>query len=505
MSIRERFLKKFLSQTQSLYKTFTYLFLASVCAILAISFPPFWFLAPIALGLFFVDIWTARSLKDALVHGFVFGFTSGGAGIWWFWDTLPLDWMGLASAFNGWYLTFACWTSVSFVFALAVVPAAWLLWSLRDHQLRALATIPIWVCAEILRMWNFSILTYADRSLLGPHFSSASLGYPLAENHHLLQLAAGGGINFLNAVVALIGTVVALFILRDKRSSLSFKILIAALVLLLLIPFMGGSSDRTGESFDAVLISTHIPVGTRDKPDGKMYLSLLEDASKKYPSASLFVLPEETRLQGIFDSTEQHTANLAPIFGKKDVRIVSSRHKPVGRGYQASLIYENGTGETLGSYPKMFLMPAGEYMPYFLTAAFSLLPDSSVDKWMSSLPKNNEARQIGMASHPFKGHVLGGLICSDFLSPHLYRKLVVEQDVDLLINIANPAWFHNSRLLHDKTIQISKVHAVQNRAYFLQSSNGAPAFAINDSGRIIAETDWGTSGMLLVHVPGQGI
>jgi len=96
---------------------------------------------------------------------------------------------------------------------------------------------------------------------------------------------------------------------------------------------------------------------------------------------------------------------------------------------------------------------------------------------------------------------IAGLLCSDIVSPYLYRKFVQEQKPDLLINLANHFWFHGSRTLHSKTLQMARVHAVQNRLPMIVANNVAPSFALDPAGRVIAQSSWGARGVLYVELP----
>ena len=478
---------------------------AGVLATGAISYPSAWFLAPFSVGLFFYVLWQARSLTGAAFYSFIYGGITGGAGIWWFWDTLPLDWLNLSHGPNEWYFVFASWAPVTFAFALATAFFALPIWLLRHSPYKALAAALVWVLVEESRMWSFSLLTFAERSLYGPHFSAPSLGYALAENSYLLQIAQGGGIYFLNFTVALMGALLATLLWWCTHQRHSLRMLewapFAVLAIILLSPLIHTKVAPRGESIDAVLVATYIPVGWADVPPTE-YQRLITKVVETYPKAMLIVLPEEKRLEPTFPSADEKHAFLQSVFNNRDVLIVSGIHEPgVDRGYDATLTYETGKSEVLGSYTKRFLMPGGEYMPTIMGFGFSLRPDSGLGKYVNSLPQKIRPRG-DLPAASFKGHQVGGLICSDFLSPHLYRELAIKQQADILINIANPAWFHGSRILFDKTVAVAKVHAVQNRAYYLQSTNGGPAFAINPEGVIIGMTDWNAEGIIQVHVQG---
>lgn len=456
--------------------------------------------APVALALFFYDLWRAPSFGGALWRSFVFGLITGAAGIWWFWDTLPLNWLGLTHGSNEWYFVFASWGPVSLAFAVASTLITPLIWLLRTSPYRALATALIWVMVEEARMWSFSLLTFADRSFYGPHFSAPSLGYAFAENPYLLQLAHGGGIYFLNFALALLAAVAITLPLLIAKRGKALEVVPAVLLLLMFVtPLFIKPATPTEKQTEVVLVSTDLPVGPANVP-ADAYQTMIATAARTYPAASVYVLPEEKRLEPNFVTTAHKQAFLYSVFGDRDVRIISGIHLPGrDRGYDAALTYETGTGAVLGTYVKRFLMPGGEYMPTLMTMVFSLRPDSGISYYMRSIPERRSARGE-LPVMTYDGHVFGGLICSDFLSPHLYRELHTRGGATVLVNIANPAWFHHSRILFDKTVAIAKVHAVQNNAYYLQSTNGAPAFAVDPRGVVIGMTDWGATSMLSVTI-----
>lgn len=474
---------------------------ASVAAVLGITYAACWVLAPIGLMLFFYDLWTARSWKGAFWRGFVFGLATGGAGIWWFWDTLPLDWLGLAGSHNGWPFVLLSWGPVTIMFACVTAVMAIPLWKVRSLPYASLAAALLWAITEEARMWGFSILTYADRGLLGPHFSATSIGYPLAENPYLLQLAEGGGVFFLNGVTALIALVGVAALRRTGDRALHTDRIGAsfALILILLVPLVSGYQARAYEPLVTALIATDIPVGTVGGEN--RFKEVLERAVAEVPDADLIVLPEEFRLNPPFTSADEKQAYFSGLFEGRDVLVVSGKHVPAHKspGFDITLLFDDETGATRGTYVKRFLMPGGEYMPHAMLAVFKLAPDSGLSRYLNSIPQIAPER-TELVAVPLGERVVGGLVCSDFLSPQLNRELAVRHGANVLVNSANPAWFHYSPSLYTKTLQVSKVHAVQNRAYYLQASNGAPAFAINPKGELVAESSWRQTSVTRVEI-----
>lgn len=474
--------------------------LACVGVVYAISFPQWWFLAPFSLGLFIYDLNTSRSWSSAVLRSFVFGLASGGAGIWWFWDTLPLDWLGLARLGNQWYFVFASWGPVACMFATITALFGFILWKTRSLPYAPLVAAGIWTIMEQARMWGFFILTYAPRALAGPHFSSTSIGYTLVENPYLLQIAQGGGVIFLNFTVALFAAILAYAAWYRVTDTFArkFTVVISSFVLVTILcyPLVQGSNIRAETPITAALVTSNLP--TREVLGvTSLYVNSLEKVAESVPEADLIVLPEEMRMDPPFKSTEEKIALFSKLFKGREVVVISDTHVPTRAGFNLMLTYEDAHANVLNSYNKRFLMPGGEYMPTMMLAGFSLLPDSGLTKYLDRIP-SEPAPYSDLTTAPLKGHTVGGLICSDFLSPVMYRELAQKHGADILVNSANPAWFHGSKILFDKTVQISKVHAVQSRAYYVQASNGSPSFAIDPQGRVIAMSDWGFVGVLPV-------
>lgn len=470
--------------------------LAGAFAGFAIVVPVLWFLAPVALALFFADLVRARTLKGAFLRGLVFSLMGAGAGIGWFWETLPLGWMGVEPS-KQWYYVFACWGAVTIVMGIAGALVSLLIWRLRRIPLFPLAAAALWVAAEEAKMWAFALLTYEERSLMGAHFSATSLGYPVSEQHYLLQLAAVGGLAALTFFCALLGAALA-EPWRDARAKrLSLGASAAALVALLATPVILPAPEQSGEPLVVALYTTDLAFEDPRGDGTAAYLSALADIGAKVPDADVAVLPEDFRLEPSFPSMEARAEAAREALGR-DALIVGADHRLGADTFTLELSFLTTGGELLGAYSKMFLMPGGEYLPYYLQFAFSLVPDQGLGSYAGTL-KHRELPGEAVSVVPYRGWTIAGFVCSDFLSPVLHAD-AARLGADLFITSANPVWFHHSRVLQDKMEQMGKVHAVAHRAYYLMASNGAPSFAIDPEGRIVAETPWGFVGPLRVEV-----
>lgn len=480
------------------------LLVASTLASSGLVFPVVWYVAPIGLGLFFYVLLEARSWKRACVYGLMFGSIAGGSAISWFWDTLPLTWLKLASPSYAWWLVAISWGSVALVFGVVTACFAPVFRrALTIPYLNVIANALLFAVYEEARMWAFSLWTYAPRSLLGAHFSPAAFGYPLTENTFLLQVAEGGGLWYLNILVALGAGVIALGIrFFYKKIELPQLSLGAALILIILIyPLFSPYRENTPhDSVRLALVVSDIPIN-HPPNDPAAYLTLLKRIASSTPSVDIIALPEEDQLESAFPDEQTKKAEMQKIFGDRKVLIMGPRHtKAADEGNNVGLVFESEDGTVLARYAKRFMMPNGEYIPYTGYLAFSLRKDQGLDRYYTYVP-DAKATSTPLAVVDFKSYRIGGLICSDILSPQLYRELGRDYGANVLVNIANHSWFHHSEILKNKLLQIAKVHAVQNRAYFFQAANGAPSYAIDPRGNIIGISPVRAKGVLFVDIP----
>lgn len=476
------------------------LIVASILGSLGIMFGSWWFLTPLSLALFFATIESIRSTRTVLLYGFLFGYATGGAGIAWFWNTLPLSWLGLENANYAWWLVFISWAAVTAIFALVTA-----VWSplfkkvLQVPYIGALLVAIVFALHEEARMWAFSILTYAPRGLLGPHFSPISFGYPLAENPYLLQLARDGGVAYLNTLVALIGSTLVLLAHRVKEKKYTYATVLSSIVLIsiLALPLTYTKKEYKGEVINLALVTTNVPINIGPNSNEE-YLALLTRLASSTPALDVIILPEEDRMESAFTSEKERKDTLHALFPKRKVLIIGPRHTPAPEGGRnIAVVYENEQGEEVGRYAKRFLMPGGEYMPYMMTGVFSVRNDTGLHSYYKEIP-DAPVPPTPLTSILFKGERFGTLICSDILSPVLYRELATKGGASILVNVANASWFHHSSLLEEKTLQIAKVHAVQNQTYFFQAANGTPSFSVAPDGTVFGYTPKKSTGVLYV-------
>jgi len=401
------------------------------------------------------------------------------------------------------------WVYVSVSLGLPVAFFAMLMRAFRGSPCFPSACAVLWPVVEIGRMWSFAIATWAPQSLLGPHFSPAAFGYAFAEQPFLLQLAHPWGLDALNFTIALVAGLLAVIpdLAREPRIRRAFAV--QSLCLLALLASTGFVAKRDvfqpPAKLRVAIVSENL-AEVRDQTSHAATADLLARAAAVRPPVDVVVMPEEIGLASIFLSKGQAEVFYRTHFATRDVLVMNTRNdfftgeeSGPSREYK-KLVYEGTTAGEIGRYAKYMLMPLGEYVPWAAKTVFSLLRDEDLKQHLAGVSTMPAPRQP-LEAVKFRGWRIGGLLCSDLLSPHLYRELAVRGKADVLVNLSNPFWFHGSRLLHWKTLQMAKVHAVQNRLPFILANNMAPSFALDSSGRVLAESAWGKRDVLVLELP----
>ena len=150
--------------------------------------------------LFFVE--HENSKRKIFLAGFITGFIFLGMVISWYFETLPLSWVGIENNLLGFPLVFLIWILSTFTLAffLGLFSLSYSFLKRRDW-LNFLLIPSLWIIFEYLRAWGFSILWWGKESLLGPHYTLGNLGYLLSSNQNIVALASFGGIYFLSWIL----------------------------------------------------------------------------------------------------------------------------------------------------------------------------------------------------------------------------------------------------------------------------------------------------------------
>jgi apolipoprotein N-acyltransferase len=485
---------------------------ASVVAGLGIVLPYGWFLAPLGLALFFSALRDSQGrVRQVVSCSLLFGAITAAAGTVWFLQTLPLTFLGIETVWVQVTTVSMTWGYVVASLAAPVPLGALALWFFRRSLFFPLFASIVWSVIEIGRMWMFALTTYGPRSLFGPHFSAAAIGYSLTEHSVLRQLAYPWGLDALNFCAAFIAGLIA--VIPDLRASKRARVVFVSQIIGVVAVWIACQPSRSGIAAHGVSGSLRFAIIAENLDsvfDDSAYDVVQEDLSaamSAQPPVDVIVLPEELGLTSTFWSKEDYRLFVERYVGTRDVLIVNSRNElfPADERNEYAeskkLVYESTQNGELGRYIKQMLVPLGEYAPSATKTLFSVIPDPSLQGYINEVEVISHDYTRDLSVGNFRGVRLGGLLCSDLFSPYLYRRLVREHGAQVLINAANHFWFHGSRILHWKTRQIARVHAVQNRLPMLLANNMAPSLVLDSSGATVSETRWGDRGVVYADLP----
>jgi apolipoprotein N-acyltransferase len=148
-----------------------------------------------------------------------------------------------------------------------------------------------------------------------------------------------------------------------------------------------------------------------------------------------------------------------------------------------SLFYSpENRGQVLGR-GKVFLFPFSEYLPVAFESLFKLFVTS--DELFRYKQAHSYTPQSSIKTIPFRGELIGTLICSEILSFETLRALSSETPslvfFQAYLGIFNgKAWFS----MHNRSF--SKVAAAQLRTPLISSTNGAESYIISPHGKILS-------------------
>ncbi len=477
--------------------------------LLAVSFlwsGTLWWVALIAFVPLFFFLASVRTTGGACIGAWIAGFLGFGGSFLWYWNTLPLDWLGVPSLEKGILYVGIGWFLTTFVLSFSVG-----LWGVAArHILRknrfwwTLLLVPLlWVFFEYGRAWSYSLLTYGVGVAFGPYFTVGFLGYLLAHHPLLLQLASVGSVYLLSVVVVFCNVCCFGIATRSQlsplRRALLISMLVAAVVGTSFIPVP--EKEEKGKPVVVAALHTNFPPSlsvfrSGQEAANKAYRDLAFKAGHAMSAPDIVVFPEDTRfLAGLLEQGKAE-AFVADAFGAArpfiidSGRVVDKENKPRSR-----LLYYDSATQTLTTRDKVFLAPQGEYVPKLFSFIVGLFGDSTLKLEQSRTYYPGSVETVGRQGDI----VAGGLFCSEMFSPRLYG-ILKDKEANLLVNVTSHAWFHNSRLLYSEFKAAAQVRAVENRLPLVVAANVSPSFAVNSYGRVIGETEWGKPSILTIKL-----
>jgi len=130
------------------------------------------------------------------------------------------------------------------------------------------------------------------------------------------------------------------------------------------------------------------------------------------------------------------------------------------------------SGEVVGRYDKVHLVPFGEFVPWpfgFANKISTEIGDFKPGDKVVVLPAND--------------HRVGAFICYESVFPNFVRQFAAN-GAEILVNISNDSWFDKSAA-RQQHLKIVRMRAAENRRWVLRSTNDGITATIDPAGRLL--------------------
>jgi apolipoprotein N-acyltransferase len=303
----------------------------------------------------------------------------------------------------------------------------------------------------------------------------------------LIQISDIFGAYGVSFILVLVNSVLAFSLLKRfrGRGSLMALVLVALLVIIVLV--YGEIRLKTvfpsGEKLKVALVQgdaeqDKLLTGAHVEELARVHLSLTDRAARL--GAELIIWPESNIPLNFTASTvfnrfmreqaESHGVFL--LFGSVDEQVEDGMIR-----YYNSAFLLNPSGEMVGKYDKVHLVPFGEYVPqkrlfFFAGKLTAGISDFSPGKSLILLK--------------VKEHRFGVPICFEIIFPNLVRSFV-QEGAEFIATITNDAWFGRTSAPYQHFVT-AVFRAVECRRFVVRAANTGISGIIDPYGRIVEQT-----------------
>jgi len=463
--------------------------LSGIFLSLACNKPFLWLLGLVGMIPLIYFSYKVKSLSKSLMGFFLFGLFFSGGVIIWVWSLNVFVWTGVQNPLLLIGIKFLYWVLfLSIVGVLSFLILGWLFFKLKTETWTDFLLFPsLWILAEFFRSFIYSLITFSSEGLIGAHNTFGFLGYILASNFNLLQLAQFGGIYLLSFIIVFLNFIFyGIFFISWKRETKI--VLVGVIILVLVFPIKSYlQSDLTKNKRDeiqvGVLQTSRDPFfKTNSEKERKKFNNHLKLLGKVNKDLDIVVFPEDSHfMRRLFEYEIDVQGFYGNILGD-EIRMVidSSRIKnKEGKTRQVLYYYDLRSGD-FDQYNKVLLTPGGETMPVLFSSLAKLL---GFDEWSEKLGEGKYTKGEKTEIGKFEGRGIGGLFCFEIISPEISRRMTLE-GAQLFFNPTSHASFRSDKNLYNQILNITKVRAVENGRYFIQSGNHVLSSVTTSEGEI---------------------
>lgn len=441
-------------------------------------FPLLWPLGLLGVALYAYALTETSTLKKVLLGSYLTWTMKAACAVVWFWSTYPIDWIDVSLGTAELPVIGVYWFTVSLFLGVGGVFFGVMYWYAKRFVSKALLGIVFalgWMMAEVIGSFGFSVGTYGAGGSLNSYFSFGYIGYLLANHPLLLPLAGIAGAYGLTFLAALFGYYLYFSHARVSRERLTKYVVLAVVILSLstILPTPREAERETAGETTVAVVNTRFGGDFFKRVDKDEYKqSQVGQAVDKALALNpdYILLPEDSRF--ILSENEPPLAYRLFRFNTKDsdVIMVDTARTPLpnGRNTQRAVVYD-GVNKKGFAVDKQYLVPQGEFMPYFYAVSLRLLGQEKVAQALGDRLSYRPGPFGSQAELP--AEVPGILFCFEAADPRGVRRLLTERTVPFVAHPISHAWFHESEILWHHFDLMLKVQAVWNDTYIVSAGN----------------------------------
>ncbi len=334
-------------------------------------------------------------------------------------------------------------------------------------------------------------------------FTWGDLGYALYQRPELIQIASIAGVWGVSFVIVAVNSVLFLAVKRTLEAGsvrVGVPYLLGAFVILGVLLASGrlamASQDKAfAESLRVAIVQSS--VDQRQKRDARFAHEIMESYKRLLNSiereVDLVVLPESLTLFGFPLHDQTLLAPFVQLAQAKRAYVLLGVIDRRDEKYYNSAALLSPQGEVLGVYDKVHLVPFGEFLP--LRGVWQRL--GLADLIEEAVPGDYTP---GRSFYPLKAGwgPIATLISFESIFPYIAREFT-RQGAELLVALTNEAWYKGSYALPQHWA-MGVFRAVENRRFFLQSSNAGLSGIVSSSGKILQRSALQTEGIVFGNV-----
>src|SRR5262245_18395660 len=438
-------------------------FLSGLLLVLSLPKPDFYPLAWVALVPLLVAIFTAPTLKRAILPSYVAGVMFFAGTCYWITETMMI--YGGVSTFEaiGIGLLFA-WT-FAFHIVLVGIPV-WLAIE-RWGAMGMLAAAPAWVTVELLRTYWVS------------GFPWMLFGYALVPFSGILQIVTWTGVYGLSFIAIAVNSVFAIGIARRRFSWIAGGAAIA--IVLSILPIIG-EKPATGDPITARIVQTNISLDQpwQDEQASMRLMDELSHLSTATPGTVQLIVWPETPAPFYLKEDPSFRQRMERIARSSQAYLLVGYIDKTGADFTNSAGLVDPEGRLISRYDKIHLVPFGEYIPLKPLLFFA----ESLTRQVGDYKPGTE-----FTISPMQGHRFSTAICYESIFPNLVRQFV-KRGSELIVVITNDGWFGESSAPFQH-LRMGVARAVENRRYEVRVANTGISAIIDPYGRIQNPTSIG--------------